>query len=362
MPINDNGFTNENGMNPIIFSKKVALEYTKLGNKVEDLLTNEQWAGEIKQQGDRVRIVMPNADAINVADGNACPVPQGTAPEALDLVIDKVKTFALAMTYKEKAQTSFKNWMDAMAAAVAQKIGKVKNQEIARAAFEYTAGAAVDGVYNPANHPLAGDFGTDAAPVDITPQNAYQFMLKVKMALLESGAIADDGTYKFTPLDEETQDMRGVFICGTTFAAILLSAYQLAGRSTAAGDMVVKDGLVTRVAGLDIHIDRTLDAVTTTVGQGTNDPKDDTRKNFVNLPFLAGTKNAFTKANQISIVETIKDPYCLQDITRGMELYGYKLLHPEALVRGVAKKYTFDEFNTAVPVVVENTVKTKEQV
>jgi len=354
MPGYENGFTNENGMNPIIFSKKVALEYTKLGNKVEDYLTNDQWEGEIKAQGDTVRIVLPNVEGIQIGDGDICPVPQPTPPEALDLKIDKQKTFALSMTYKEKAQTNFKNWMDGMAAGVAQKIGKIKNQEIARDIFEYTPGAQVAGVYNPANHPLAGDFGTDAAPVDVTPQTAYAFMLRVKMALLESGAIADDGTYKFTPLNEETQDMRGVFICGTKFAAILLSAYQLAGRSTEAGDMVVKDGVVTRVAGLDIHIDRTLDQITTTVGAGTVDANDATRKHFTNLPFLAGTKNAVTKASQVSLVKTVDDPYCFQEITKGMELYGYKLLHPEAVVRGVAKKYEYGEFNTAIPVVVEN--------
>lgn len=342
----NNGFTNANGMNPIIFSKKVALEYTKLGNKVTDFLTNDQWEGEIKNAGDRVRIVLPNVDAIAIAKGDVCPVAQGSTPEAMDLVIDQTQAFALSITDKEKAQTQFKNWLDGMAAGVAQKMGKERNKEYARAAFEVTA---------PANHPIAGEFGTDTAPVNVTPQNAYQFMLQVKMALLDSGAIADDGTYKFKPIDQETQDMRGVFICGSRFAAILLSAYQLAGRSTEAGDMVVKDGLVTRVAGLDIHIDRSLDEVTTTKGAGAADTADATRKKFVNLPFLAGTKNAITKASQISEVETLRDPYCFQDNLRGLELYGYKVLHPEALVRGVAKKLGFDEFNTAIPVVVQNT-------
>lgn len=364
----NNAFTNANGMNPIIFSKKVALEYTKLSYKTLEYLTNDQWEGEIKNEGDRVRIVIPNVEGIKISKGNACPVPQATPPEALDLVIDKTQTFALAITDKEKAQTQFKNWMDGMANGVAQKVGRIKNQEVIRDIFEYTPGAAVAGVYNPANHPLAGDFGTDAAPINLTPQNAYQFLLQVKMALVDSGAMDEDGTYDFKPLNQETQEMRGVFICGTRLAAILLSAYQLAGRSTAAGDIVVKDGVVDRVAGLDVRIDRTLDMVYTTAGTGTEMPvadreeaADANRKLFVNLPFLAGTKNAITKASQVSKVENVRDPYCFQDIVRGMELYGYKILHPEALVRGVVKKLAFDEFNTAIPVVVEGTVNTKEQ-
>lgn len=354
----NNGFNNDNGMNPIIFSKKVALAYTKQGSAARECFTNNFWEGEVRAQGDRVRIVIPNVEAIGIADGDACPVLQGSTPEALDLVIDKQKSFALAITDKEKAQTQFKNWMDGMAKGVAQKIDRARNAEVIQAAFAYNA----PGVVGTNDHILASQglaaggaayedkYGTLAAPVTVTPQNAYQFVLKVKMALLESGAIADDGTYDLAPLEQETQEMRGCMVIGPKFAAILLSAYQLAGRSTAAGDMVVKDGLVTRVAGLDIKIDRTIEnkKITGFTTEG--------------LPFLAGTKNAITEASQISKVESIRDPKCFQDIVRGLELYGMKLVHPEAMFRGVVADLA--DYNTAVPVVVENQttnpVNTKE--
>lgn len=385
-----NEFNNANGLNPIIFSKKVALAYTKK-SKILDLLTNDMWEGEIKNQGDRVRIVLPNLDGITIGDGDMCPTPGSIDPEALDLVIDKQKTFRFDMSDKQRAQTQFKNIEDGYANAVAQKIAVARAAEVERAIFEYAAGTAYAEdtalptgttveqgygytVYNPTKHNLAGDlgdpddgfFGTDTTPLDITPQNAYSFMLKVKMALLDSGAIADDGTYDFKPLDQEAQDMRAVFVCGTRLAAILLQAYQLAGRSTAAGDMVVQDGVVKRVAGLEVHIDRVLDTISTTVGAttGTKDTTTQadgkTRYYFTNLPFIAGTKNAITKASQISKVEKTRDPYCFNDIIKGMELYGFKILHPEALVRGVAKKYELKDINAAVPVVVEGTVTTND--
>lgn len=376
-----NEFNNANGLNPIIFSKKVALAYTKK-SKILDLLTNDMWEGEIKNQGDRVRIVLPNLDGITIGDGDMCPAPGSIDPEALDLVIDKQKTFRFDMSDKQRAQTQFKNIEDGYANAVAQKIAVARAAEVEREIFEYTPGTAyaadtalptgttvAEGagftVYNPSKHPLAGDFGTDANPLDITPQNAYSFMLKVKMALLDQGAIADDGTYDFKPLDQEAQDMRAVFVCGTRLAAILLQAYQLAGRSTVAGDMVVQDGVVKRVAGLEVHIDRVLDTISTTVGKVDPSKKDSatqpdgaTRYFFTNLPFIAGTKNAITKASQISKVEKTRDPYCFNDIIKGMELYGFKILHPEALVRGVAKKYDLEDINAAIPVVVEGTVNT----
>lgn len=351
----DNTFNNVNGMNPIIFSKKVALAYAKLSNKVLDNLTNNFWEGEIKMQGDRVRIVVPNPEAITIADGETCPTPQGVAPEAMDLVIDKQKSFALAITDKEKAQTHFKNYIDAMAKKVAQKIGRVRNAEIIKAAFDYNAAAAAikqmqygqDGAagtevtkYTPANHPLAGEFGTATAPYELTPATAYQFLVKVKMALVGTGATETDGTYDAGGLSEEAQETRGVFICGTKLASVLLTAYQLT-HGTNAGDMVVRDGVITRIAGLDVHIDRTIEDATlnTVAAKG--------------LPFLAGTKNAFTVASQISKVETLRDPYCFQDNVRGLELYGFKLIHPEALVRGIVKSDAVDA-TAALPVDVVN--------
>lgn len=355
-----NDFNNVNGLNPIIFSKKVALSYTQK-SKVLDLLTNDMWAGEIRNQGDRVRIVLPNVDGITIGDGDMCPTPGSISPEALDLVIDKQKTFRFDISDKDKAQTQFKNIEDGYANAVAEKVATARAKEVERAIFEYD-GAADDAgptEYDHTKHELAGDFGTDTDPLDVTPQNAYSFMLKVKMALLDSGAIAADGTYNFKPMDQEAQDMRAVFVCGTQLAAILLQAYQLSGRSTAAGDMVVEDGVVKRVAGMEVHIDRVLDTVTTKKGNGTPDKNDGTRKKFANLPFIAGTKNAITKASQISKVEKQRDPYCFNDIIKGMELYGFKILHPEALVRGVCKKYDLKYINASVPVVVTAPVPTE---
>lgn len=359
----NNEFNNANGLNPIIFSKKVALAYTKK-SKILELITNDMWEGEIKNQGDRVRIVLPNLDGITIGDGDMCPTPGSIDPEALDLVIDKQKTFRFDISDKQLAQTQFKNIEDGYANAVAEKVAQVRALEVQRAIFEYD-GATVDAEdteYDHTKHALAGDFGTDTAPVEVTPQNAYTFMLQVKMALLDEGAIADDGTYNFKPLEQEAQDMRGVFICGTRLAAILLSAYQIASRSTAAVDMVVQDGVVKRVAGLDVHIDRLLDQVTTTKGQGTVDPDDSTRKKFTNLPFIAGTKNAITKASQISKVEKVRDPYCFNTIVKGMELYGFKVLHPEALVRGVAKAYEGNimNINASIPVVQTAPVPTED--
>ena len=47
---------------------------------------------------------------------------------------------------------------------------------------------------------------------------------------------------------------------------------------------------------------------------------------------IAATKMAVTYANQYTKVEKLRDPDCFADIIRGLELYGFAVIHPEAAV------------------------------
>ena len=318
---------NANGAIPIIFSKKLAVAYGTKGMGVTDNLTNDNYAGEIKEMGDRVRIVVPvvpSDEAIAFAqldkDGTdsvegVCPVFQSPAPEALDLVIDRVATFGLAIDDVQKAQTQFKQWLDGQATAYGEKLKYLRNRQIANYAFTATA---------PTGHAFAdgGNGGTLATPLTgITSQNIFTHLLKVKEALIKSGAVGADGTYSFKPMEEEARDERAVIVVTPEMHTLIMSSYRVGGRSVDMADVVVKDGAVSRVAGMDVVIDKSLNDLQTT-----------------GLPFLAGTKNAITKAQQISKVESTRDPYCFRDLIKGIDLYGFKLVHPEALYRGVIAK------------------------
>ena len=315
---------NANGAIPIIFSKKLAVAYGTKGMGVTDNLTNDNYAGEIKEMGDRVRIVVPvvpSDEAIAFAqldkDGTdsvegVCPVFQSPAPESLDLVIDRVATFGLAIDDVQKAQTQFKQWLDGQATAYGEKLKYLRNRQITNYAFTATA---------PTGHAFAdgGNGGTLATPLTgITSQNIFTHLLKVKEALIKSGAVGADGTYSFKPMEEEATDERAVIVVTPEMHTLIMSSYRVGGRSVDMADVVVKDGAVSRVAGMDVVIDKSLNDLQTT-----------------GLPFLAGTKNAITKAQQISKVESTRDPYCFRDLIKGIDLYGFKLVHPEALYRGV---------------------------
>ena len=337
------GLNYANGAIPIIFSKKLALAYGTKGMGVTDNLTNDNYAGEIKEMGDRVRIVVPqvpsdNAIAFRTLDKDGtdsvtgvCPAFQSPAPTSLDLVIDRVATFGLAIDDVQKAQTQFKSWLDGQATAYGEKLKFLRNKEIAQYAFMAAA---------PAGHAFAdgGNGGSLNAPLTtINSQNIFVHLLKVKEALIKSGAVGADGVYSFKPMEEEARDERAVIVVTPEMHTLIMSSYRVGGRSVDMADVVVKDGAVSRVAGMDVVIDKALNELvqttTTTTGETTT-----TTTSVNGLPFLAGTKNAITKAQQISKVESERDPYCFRDLIKGIDLYGYKLVHPEALYRGCISK------------------------
>lgn len=332
-----NALTNANGAIPIIFSKKLALAYGTKGMGVTDNLTNDNYAGEIKEAGDKVRIVVPVIPADNAiafgSNAEVCPTFQSPSPEALDLEINKVATFGLAIDDVQKAQTQFKQWLDGQATAYGEKLKYLRNREIAQYAFMAAA---------PNSHVFAdgGNGGTLNTPLTtINSQNIFIHLLKVKEALIKSGAVGADGVYSFKPMEEEARDERAVLVVTPEMHTLIMSSYRVGGRSVDMADVVVKDGAVTRVAGMDVVIDKSLgelkQTTTTTTGETVA-----TTTACTGLPFLAGTKNAITKAQQISKVESVRDPYCFRDLIKGIDLYGYKLVHPEAIYRGCISNVT----------------------
>lgn len=354
--------TNANGAIPVIFSKKLALALGLKGQGAIDNLTNENWAGEIKEQGDRVRIVLPQVPSDNAiafgtsSTGVVCPTFQEIAPEALDLIVDQTAVFGLTIDDVQKAQTQFKNWLDGQATAYGEKLQTMKDRQILQSIFAYddTTGAATNPDYTASNHPLAGKYGTLSEPyaTTITPQNIFAFMLQIKEDLINTGAIGEDGVYSFKPMEEEARDERAVILVTPRMHSLLLASYQVGGRSVDMADVVVKDGAINRVAGMDVVIDKNLTVLKSDGFNGSTAAE--------GLPFVAGTKNAITRAEQIAKVESTRDPYCFRDLVKGLNLYGYKIVHPEAIVRGVIPAIEFSAFNASVPVtIVENQSSTQ---
>ena len=53
---------------------------------------------------------------------------------------------------------------------------------------------------------------------------------------------------------------------------------------------------------------------------------------------MAGTKDAISFASQITNVETLRAQSTFGNIVRGLNVYGYKVVKPEALVTAYVKR------------------------
>jgi hypothetical protein len=53
---------------------------------------------------------------------------------------------------------------------------------------------------------------------------------------------------------------------------------------------------------------------------------------------MAGTRDAISFASQITDVETLRSTSTFGNIMRGLNVFGYKVVKPEALINGVIVK------------------------
>lgn len=113
-----------------------------------------------------------------------------------------------------------------------------------------------------------------------------------------------------------------VYTCTPKVFGLMLKSTQLT-HPTANADQVIERGQKSMMAGFEIDQDTVLTTITATEVTGL---ADDAQIG------IAATKMAVTYANQYTKVEKLRDPDCFADIVRGLELYGFAVIHPECAV------------------------------
>lgn len=287
---------------------------------------------EIKAFGDTVRISLPDANAVEVAmsDGTTevCPVAQGTGAFQKVLKIDKIATFSFKFSDVEQVQSQF-NLLDGYSAVAMQKLGDKKDKQVMLALIK----AATDGVKIGESGYESGTavgvrtvkaniIGTAAAPQLVTKDNIYDTIVDARVALTQAGALNGDGFYSFKGNNEEAELLAPVLTVDPVIYGLMLKSTQLT-HPTAAADNVIRSAQQPMMAGFEIDIDTVLGTITST--------DVDTLKEGAHIA-IGATKMAVTYANQYTRVEKLRDPDCFADIVRGLELYGFLVVHPECAV------------------------------
>lgn len=267
---------------------------------------------EIKAFGDKVRISLPNAENVTVAitadTTDVCPVPGKVNPTQKTLEINNIATFSLKFSDVDQVQSQY-NLLDGYSAIAMQKLGDLKDKQVMV--------ALIKAVTNADNM-----IGTAAAPQAVTKDDIYDYLVDARVALTNAGALNGNGFYSFKGNQEEMEFLAPVYTCTPKIFGLMLKSTQLT-HPTANADQVIERGQKSMMAGFEIDQDTVL---TTISGTEVTDLAADAQVG------IAATKMAVTYANQYTKVEKLRDPDCFADIVRGLELYGFAVIHPECAV------------------------------
>lgn len=251
---------------------------------------NRNYEGEIKNQGDTVKIITPAAVSISsLGTGNI--TYSELEPTSTDLVIDQKKFFAFKINDVAQVQAN----TDIM----------VAHLENAKNAIEEVQDAYLLGMHS--NVPEANTVGSDSAAVELSKTTIYEQFVKLALCLKNSNAVS--------------AAKRPWVVINPTIESYLLQSTEFIGAHNVA-DETLREGAIGRIAGMDVLVSTNLTEVD--------------GKYYV----LAGTNDAITFASQLAKIESLRDKDSFSDLIRGLYLYGAKTVQPNALAKLVVKKPT----------------------
>ena len=246
---------------------------------------NRNYEGEIKNQGDKVKIITP-ADVTISTLGTTNITYSELEPTAAELVIDQKKFFAFKINDVAQVQAN----TDIMEA-------HLKN---AKKAIEQVQDAYL--LSQHANVAAGNIVGTDAAPVTLDKTTIYSQFVQLALCLKNSDAVS--------------ATVRPWVVINPTIESYLLQSSEFIGAHNVA-DETLREGAIGRIAGMDVLVSTNLTEVN--------------GKYYV----LAGTNEAITFASQLAKIESLRDKDSFSDLIRGLYLYGAKTVQPKALAKMV---------------------------
>lgn len=336
---------------PEIFSKKAQRAYRKTA--VFEDIANTDYFGEISQMGDTVHIIKePEISVSNYSRGQQV-TPQDLEDEDFTLIVDKANVFAFKVDDIEKKQ-SHMNWEDLASNRAGYKMSDQMDMEC----FGYLSGFKQSTLGSPADtaRVAADKSGTD--PISTVDADGLLASMKLTRGDFSSnfgtagtashsipvGPNPTAGTSNFaSPLQilnrmKRFLDTQNVpddgsrwFVADPVFFEILgdeNSKLLDRDHNGSDGDAILRNGKITSglIRGFKLYQSNNLPRIGS--GPGTSGTSSQITNYGV---IIAGHKDAIAHASQLNKTESFRDPDSFADVVRGLQLYGRKILRPEAL-------------------------------
>lgn len=287
---------------PEIWSLKTLVKFYK--STVFGEIANTEYENEITKHGDKVIIrTIPDISIRDYKIGQGLQYDRMT-PSTVELLIDKGKYYGLAINNVEKAQSDLQ-YMDDWATDAAQQLKISIDSDILAAIYADaaaknagTTAGVVTGSYN---------LGVSGTPREVTKENILDVVVDLGSVLDEQNVPETDRYIVMPPK-----------FCG------LLKKSDLKDASMT-GDSVtpLRNGKI-----------GTLDRFTVYSSNNVATATDGSDKVY---HIIAGQKSALTFASQLINTEIIDNQNDFGKLMRGLQVYGYEVIKPEALAHLYAK-------------------------
>ena len=334
------GYTNLNQGNfsPVLYSKKVQMALRK--SSVIDAVTNTDYSGELANFGDSVRIIKEPDITITAYERGTALATQDLVDADFTMVVDKANYFQFAVDDIEESH-SHVSFQSLASDRAGYKLRDSYDAEV----LGYMSGWKTPGAWA-RNTTTSGTVANAAAGTD-------ELLAVNKLDITDFGGADIGGTGETTSIpiaagggaggitsplailnriarqmDQANVDTDSRWIViDSVFAEVLMDEdSKLINSDFGGGDELRNGRLPGTLRGFQIYKSNNLPYLSGGAGVAAAAGSE---TNFGVL--VAGHASAVATAEQISKTETFRSPTTFADIVRGMQLYGRKVLRPEAL-------------------------------
>ena len=303
---------------PEIFSQKV-LKFFRRASVVEDI-TNTDYAGEIENFGDTVRIIKEPTVTVSSYTRGSVVNAQDLADDQITMVVDNANAFAFKIDDIEERHSH----VNFEALATSSGAFALKRKYDANVLQAMSDGAGIAGADDAS---LSGGLtttntalGTASAPINVETDDAGINLMLLMARTLDDQSVPEENRWFVAPpifyekMFQAGNKMAEVQVTGDATSPLRNG---LAIPGTLAGFRCYKSTALNSTAGTD---QVTLSGVAT-----------DASENIV----LAGHMSSTSTASHIAKTEVVRSTESFSDVIRGLHVFGRKVLRPEAMVRGV---------------------------
>ena len=306
---------------PTLWSGKLLAKFYQ--NTMLSEIANTDYEGELKNQGDTIRIRL--APSISISDYTVGQNLSYEVPTPIfqDMQVTKGKYFGVQVNDVLSYQSDM-NLMNMFTEDAAKQLKIAIENEVffnnmvtegPAAANEGATAGAISAAYN---------LGTDVTPIDqATPENVLKAILRMSTVLDEQNVPEDGRWLVISPFDRHLlmqSNIAQAYFTGDAQSTIRSGKIGMLDRFTVYVSNLLPKGEAGKalVAGLSA----------TSTGGSVASAK-------ARRLMVAGTKSAMSFAMTVNKTEPLRNQTDFGDIVRGLAVYGRKTVKPEALVTAI---------------------------